>query len=326
MELYQLRSFVAVAGARHLTRAAEKLHVSQPALSAQIRALEDDLALTLFERTPGGMELTVAGQRLLPAAEKVLAAAQMLRNDASELKGKASGKVSVGTLSDPEFIRIGEFLGAMVERYPLLQLELQHEISGAMFAKVLDGQLDAGFYFGAFDHPAMDALWLRSIVYRVAAPAAWSGRVVGADWSAIAALPWIITPPISSHYKLVRSLFDNHGVVPTQVVEADQEFVIANLVGAGVGLSLIREERALEKEAAGEVCLWGDVKVDTDLWFVHRAERNSDPVITAMLDVLADTWKLGLKPDVPVSRRSGAHGRRPSGTGGPASDAGARFP
>jgi DNA-binding transcriptional LysR family regulator len=58
MEFYQLRSFVAVAEAGHLTRAAEKLHVSQPAVSAQIKALEDELELALFERTSSGMVLT----------------------------------------------------------------------------------------------------------------------------------------------------------------------------------------------------------------------------------------------------------------------------
>src|ERR1700694_4251319 len=81
MELYQLRSFVAVAAAGRLPRAAEKRHVSQPAVSAQIKALEDELEVALFGRTPSGMELTFAGQRLLADAQKVLAAAQMLRND-----------------------------------------------------------------------------------------------------------------------------------------------------------------------------------------------------------------------------------------------------
>ena len=61
MELNRLRSFVVVAETGHLTRAAEKLHISQPALSAQIRALEDELDLTLFERTSTGMTLTAAG-------------------------------------------------------------------------------------------------------------------------------------------------------------------------------------------------------------------------------------------------------------------------
>jgi DNA-binding transcriptional LysR family regulator len=296
MELYQLRSFVAVAEAGHLTRASEKLHVSQPAVSGQIKALEDELDLALFERTPGGMELTFAGRRLLADAEKVLAAAQVLRNEAKQLKGEVAEKVSVGTLSDPGLIRLGEFLGATVKRHPLLQVELHHEISGAAFAKVRDGELDASFYFGAIAHPGVKGLRLCGITYRVAGPAAWRSRVVDADWSAIAALPWIVTPPISTHYKLVHALFDEHRIEPTKVVEADEEFVIANLVASGVGLSLIREELALKKEAAGEVCLWRDVRLDTDLWFIYGVGRKGDPAIRAMLEVLADTWKLGDSP------------------------------
>ena len=292
MELYQLRTFVAVAEAGHLTRAAEKLHVSQPAVSAQIKALEDELELVLFERTSSGMVLTSAGERLLADAQKVLAAAQLLRNEAKALKGEIAGKVRVGTMSDPGFIRVGEFLNMTVERYPLLQVELHHEITGAAFAKVRDGELDASFYYGALEHPSVEGLRLRSVTYRVAAPAAWSSRVVDADWAEIAMQPWIITPAISTHHELVRALFDKHGIEPIKVVEADQESVIASLVVSGLGLSLIREELALEKEAAGEVCLWRDVRFDTTLRFIHRVERKDDPVIRALLGVLRDTWKL----------------------------------
>ena len=143
MELYQLRSFAAIAETGNLTRAAEKLHVSQPAVSAQIRSLEDELDLALFARTPAGMELTPAGQRVLADAERVLAAAQVLRNHARALKNEVAGKVGVGTLSDPLFTRIGEFLSATVKRHPLLQVELHHEISGAAYAKVRDCGISA---------------------------------------------------------------------------------------------------------------------------------------------------------------------------------------
>jgi len=304
MEHYQLRSFVAVAEAGHLTRAAEKLHVSQPAVSAQIKALEDELELALFERTSSGMVLTSAGERLLADAEKVLAAAQAMRNEAKALKGEVAGKVRVGTMSDPVFIRIGEFLNATVERYPLLQVELHHEITGAAFAKVLRGELDASFYYGDLEHPGVDKLRLRGSTYRVAAPAAWKRRVVDADWSEIALQPWIITPSISTHHKLVRALFDKHGIEPTKVVEADQESVIANLVVSGVGLSLIREELALAKEAAREVCLWRDVRLETTLWFIYLLARETDPVIRALLGVLRDTWKLAAQ----AARTIGQHG------------------
>lgn len=296
MELYQLRSFVAVAEAGHLTRASEKLHVSQPAVSAQIRALEDELELVLFERTSSGMVLTSAGEKMLADADRVLAAAQVMRSEAKALKGGVAGKVRVGTMSDPGFIRVGEFLNTTVERYPLLQVELHQEITGVAFAKVRDGELDASFYYGQIESPTVGGLRLRESSYRVAAPAAWSRRVVDADWSAIATQPWVITPPISSHHKLVRALFNKHGIEPTKVVEADQESVIANLVVSGVGLSLIREELALEKEASGEVCLWREARLESTLWFIYLLARKDDPVMCALLGVLRDTWELAEVP------------------------------
>jgi DNA-binding transcriptional LysR family regulator len=292
MELYQLRSFAVVAEVRHLTRAAEKLHISQPALSAQIKALEDELEVPLFERTSSGMVLTAAGQRLLSEAEKVLSAAQGLRNEARTLKGEVAGRAAVGTLSDPAFIRLGEFLSATVDRHPLLQLELHHEISGAALEKVRDGQLDAAFYYGPLSHPGVAGLGLRPVTYLVAGPAAWRDRVAEASAAEIAALPWILTPSISSHNQLVVDLFHAHGVEPTKVVEADQESVISSLVVSGVGLSLMREDVALAKQAAGEVCLWGKGKATTTLWFIYPQERADDPVIRALLDVIRETWEL----------------------------------
>src|SRR5436190_14733302 len=100
MELYQLRSFAAIAETGQLTRAAEKLHVSQPALSSQLKALEEELEFALFERTPGGMVLTAPGKRLLADAEKVLAAAQNMQHNARTMKGDISGKARIGTLAD----------------------------------------------------------------------------------------------------------------------------------------------------------------------------------------------------------------------------------
>src|SRR4029434_8227350 len=108
MELYQLRTFAAVAELGHLTRAAERLHVSQPAVSAQIKALEDELGTPLLERGPAGMTLTSAGSKLLPFASRVLGAASDLRNQALALKGEIAGHLRLGTLSDPETPRLGK--------------------------------------------------------------------------------------------------------------------------------------------------------------------------------------------------------------------------
>ena len=292
MELYQLRSFAAIAELGQLTRAAEKLHISQPALSAQLRALEDEFDLVLFERTANGMVLTATGQRFLLETEKILAAAQELKNVVRVLKGELVGKISIGTLSDPGLTRVGEFMSAAVMRYPLMQLELHQGVTGVSFDQVRDGNLDASFYYGELHHPAVAGLLLRRLVFRVTAPAAWASRIAAADWPQIAKLPWVIPPAISTHHQLAHALFDEHGVKPERVFEADQEAVIASLVASGIGIALMREEIALEKAADGEICLWGDVRIMAPLWFIYQRERENDPAMRAVLELLRDIWDL----------------------------------
>ncbi|MEQ1515717.1 MAG: LysR family transcriptional regulator [Usitatibacteraceae bacterium] len=309
MELYQLRSFVAIVEAGQLTRAAEKLHVSQPALSAQLRALEEELDLPLFERKPSGMVLTAAGKKILKAANKVLAAASALQNEARLIKGKVAGKVSIGTLSDPDFIRLGEFMNEAVARFPLLQLELHQEVTGVAMERVAAGELDASFYYGDISNQDIAGLPLRDMIYRVTGPAEWRDRIEGAGWDEIAALPWIIPPPISSHHKLVRTMLHEHGVDVGNVVEADHETVVSSLVVSGLGLALMREDRAMARVAEGKVCIWNDVRINTTLWFIYQRERRNDPVIRALLSVQEKLWDMqsenpGNKPQAAAGARA----------------------
>jgi DNA-binding transcriptional LysR family regulator len=290
MELYQLRSFAAVAELGHLTRAAEKLHISQPALSAQIKALEDELGVALFERTPSGMTLTLAGQRLLPEATKVVSAAGAFSSHAKAFAGEVSGRARVGTLADPQFLRLGDFLAQALDRHPLLEIELHHEVSGAAFAKVRDGDLDASFYYGGLVHPSVESIVLRTVAYRVVAPMAWRDRVENAGWNDIAALPWIVTPTISTHSALANQMFEAHGVSPAKRIEADNEAVISSLVMAGVGVALMREDLALDAAAADEMCLWTEARAETTLRFIYLVEREHDPVVHALADVVRNVW------------------------------------
>ena len=301
MELYQLRTFVAIAEAGQLTRAAEKLHLSQPALSAQLKALEETLELQLFERTPAGMILTASGKRILASAGNVLSAAQELQNEARLLNGQVVGKASIGTLSDPDFIRLGQFMNTAVARFPMLELELHQEVTGVAIERVATGDFDASFYYGEIGTHDIAGLPLRDVAYRVAAPAQWQRQLQDASWAEIADMPWIIPPPMSTHHKLVHTLLRKYDVAPGKVVEADQEAVISSLVVSGVGIALMREDMALEKVATGEVCLWGDIRLLTTLWFIYRRERQHDPVIRALLSVQEELWDL--RRDAPVSTR-----------------------
>ena len=292
MDLNQLRSFVSVAESGNLTRAAERLHLSQPAVSAQIKALEDGLEQRLFHRSSAGMELTAAGQRLLDHAERVLAAVEELRHAARAMKGSIAGKLRIGTLSDPQFIRLGEFLGRALERYPLVDMELQNGITSSALANVRDGSLDASFFFGELADPAIESLALAEMAYRIAAPAAWADRIRDAGWEHIAQMPWVLPPDESIIHRQIRALFREHGVELSTHVAADNEGVLANLVESGVGLSLMREDLAFEKARAGLVAVWPRMRVATQLRFIYLRERAHDPAIAALCDVLREVWSL----------------------------------
>ena len=291
MELYQLRTFAAVAELGHLTKAAERLHVSQPAVSGQIRALEQELGVELFVRGPAGMSLTQSGSHLLPLAEKVLAAALELRSEVQSLKGLIQGTLRVGTVSDPGYLRLGEFLSRMVDRYPLVNIEMHKETSGEALAQLRNGRLDASFFFGDALPAHTEGVRLADMTYRVIAPMEWRGRIVDANWEAISSMPWVMMPENSAYQLLLGEAFAQRGLAqPQKVVEADQASVITDLVASGVGLSLAREEVALAGRDSGRWVIWEPARLKTALWFVHPASRAHEPLIATLLKVLKEVW------------------------------------
>ena len=290
MELSQLRAFVAIAKIGQLTRAAEKLHLSQPALSGQIKALEETLGISLFERSSSGMTLTPGGRTLLAEAERILAAIQQLKQAALHLQGRPTGRLSLGTVLDPATLRLGDFLTRAIESHPLIDIELHQVFSGAALEGVRDGTLDASFFFGAIDAEDLRGEPLRPLVYRVALPREWGMGERDTDWNAIAARPWILAPPTSSHRQLAMELFQTRGVSPVQVIEADNESVILNLIESGLGVSIAREELALTSEQEGRIAIWPGAELATTRWFTYSARRAEDPLLEAVRATLREVW------------------------------------
>ena len=306
MDLNHLRSFVAVAKFGHLTRASEALHLSQPALSSHIKTLEEQFGVTLFERTPTGMTLTPAGARLLVEAEQIIGAVRHLTHSAQDLRGQPTGRLKIGTVLDPAILRVGEWISRALDRYPQIELELYQLMSSDVLARLRNGTLDAGFYFGAAPENDLDSIPLRDIVYRVMLPPARANELLTAEWETIAQQPWIVAPAPSSHHQLVMNLLDEGALRPERIVEADTESVINNLVESGVGVSLIRDEIAAQSVDAGRSVIWPGRFVTTKLWLVHAADRRTDPLITALLDVQRDVWEIKRQGAADATRASEA--------------------
>ena len=146
MDLHQLKTFVVVAREGSITRASELLHLSQPAASAHIKAIEDALDVVLFERTPRGMSLTADGKRLLAKAEQTLGAHQALIDEATRLKGRLAGKLRIGAGSNSNHEAVGRLLTSLSETCPEVEVALEHGTSRDIVTGLRDGRLDAGFY------------------------------------------------------------------------------------------------------------------------------------------------------------------------------------
>ncbi|HEY8606027.1 MAG TPA: LysR family transcriptional regulator [Noviherbaspirillum sp.] len=290
MDLNQLRAFVTVAQEGNLTRAAQRLHLTQPAVSLQIKALQTSLQLQLFSRTASGMALTDDGAKLLPFAERVMESVAEFRQGAAALHSTLSGSLALGTILDPEFIRLGAFLRRLVESYPQVSTRLQHGMSGWVLQQVRSGQLDAGYYLG-MPPKEFHGQVLTAFTYNVVAPKGWKSRVAGKDWPALARLPWIWTPPESAHHRLLTSTFSRYRVVPNKVAMVDQEPSMLDLVKSGVGLSLVRESIALREAHAHGLVIADAVTLNTDLTFISLMRRRHEPAIAAAFALLQGLWR-----------------------------------
>ncbi|MEU6083491.1 LysR family transcriptional regulator [Streptomyces sp. NPDC047108] len=142
MQFQQLLYFVTVAETRHFTRAAERVHVAQPSLSQQIRALERELGAELFSRARGNIALTDAGEALLPLARRILADTETARYEVQELVQLRSGRVRLGATPSLCTGLLPDVLRAFHDLHPAIRLELEESGSHDLVRDLARGALD----------------------------------------------------------------------------------------------------------------------------------------------------------------------------------------
>ncbi len=145
MDLHQLRSLVAVARHRHFTRAANELHIGQPAVSQHIRRLEAELGVALLSRTTRTVDLTDAGRLLVARAERALGELSAGVAELEELKGLLRGRLTLGAMQWLEPYDLAGTLADFHERYPAIEIRVVEEASDAMVEAVLADELDVAF-------------------------------------------------------------------------------------------------------------------------------------------------------------------------------------
>lgn len=297
MELYHLKTFVTVAEEGHLTRAAERLYTSQPAISAHIKALEEELGITLFHRTPKGMQLTTEGEQLFPRAQQTLASAGDFMQFAKGMQDELVGSVRIGLNTDAEFLRLPALQRKLSERNPRLELQFLSGMTGTNIPNVRVGRLDAAFISGSCTDPQIQVIPLTQITLKVAAPTAWRDRIAASTIESVAELPWIHTSPDCAYFGAMMSLFKEHCCEPAKTVVSDDEEALRALVRAEAGVGILRDDEVAKAEREGYAYALPLELPPVSLDFIYLKKRASDPIIRAVLNELMDAWELELPPE-----------------------------
>ena len=291
MDLVQLRTFVAVAEEQHLTRAAERIHISQPAASGHIKALEETYGVELFTRTNRRLELTYAGKQLLERSKDLLRQATELRSFARQLAGEISGTVSFGCHHDPTLSRIGEVANELRIAYPGINLRVFRRTSSASNQGLQTGELDVAVFVGQATDKSFEYRTLNTVRYCIAGSTRWKDSILRANWSELATLPWI--SPVSNlpYFDALNEPFKQHGLTMNTVVEADSDVLIGAMIANGVGLSVLREDHALIAETKGEMVVLPGWGLSREVLLAYPLKRQDDPVVKAFVHTMSSVWR-----------------------------------
>ncbi|MEV7427411.1 MULTISPECIES: LysR family transcriptional regulator [unclassified Streptomyces] len=241
MQFQQLLYFVAVAETRHFTRAAERVHVSQPSLSQQIRALEKELGAELLSRARGNVSLTDAGEALLPLARRILADTETARVEVQELVQLRRGRVRLGAPPSLCTGLLPEVLRAFHDLHPGIELLIEESGSHDLVRELARGALDLALVVMPLPagSPALATVELLHedlvVVSSVTAPAPRHPFAV-AD---LAGRPLVMFRHGYDLRELTVAACRAEGFEPSFTVEGGEMDAVLGFVRAGLGLAVV---------------------------------------------------------------------------------------
>lgn len=242
MDMRQLRYFIAVAEELHFRRAAERLHLSQPSLSEQIRALEDELGVTLFERTNRRVDLTDAGQTLLRKSREVLHGVEEAVEETRQVAAGTAGKLAITFVSTALLGELPSALRAFLAQVPRADIRLVEIDPEEQIKSILGGNADIGFMHGIISHKLLESMVVHTDRLMIALPVERAGRGP-LHLRAVADLTTILPSAFSSYgfSAHVEEAYRLAGIAPRKVMHIKLLIVGLYLVAAGFGVCIVPE-------------------------------------------------------------------------------------
>ncbi len=254
MDLKQLRNFLHVSELCSFSKAAERLHLSQPALSRQIKMLEEEAGEPLFVRTGRGVEITAAGQLLERRASVVLSELERFNSDLAAQKGRISGALCLGLPPSSGRIMAGPIIERYRNEHPDVKLKLIQMLSGNLQEQLLDGRVDLGILYEGSVSPRIRYEPLSTEeLFLLSCPAQGEELGTQVTYDRVCALPLIL--PSRPHG--LRTIVDRAAAKREHelnvAIEVDSLSVILELVRRGLGYTILSKIACHKDVLAGRL-------------------------------------------------------------------------
>ena len=286
MELRQLEYFVAVVEEANFTRAAERVHVSQSGVSAQIRQLEGELGQSLLDRSARTVRVTAAGAAILPFVRAALAGVAATRTTADELTGLIRGRVAVGMVTACTIVTLFDVLADFHGRYPGIEIALNEDSSDQLIDGVRNGRFDVALLGTAADLPA--GIESQTVAdERLVAAVPFSHPLSSERTISLASLAQypLVTLPAGAG---VRTAFDTAcataGVRVRVALEASAPDTVAGLSERGLGVAILSETMASARRETLHAIVITDPPLRSRLELAWPATEVAGPAARAFIE------------------------------------------
>ena len=253
MRLAQIEGFVEVARSQKLGQAAGELFITQPALTARIQRLEQELGVPLFVRTPTGMRLTDPGRTFLPWAVRALDAVDEGRRHVEELARGGAGELAIGAAPAVGTYVLPALLKSFSDDLPNVSLVVRTGHSEEILDMVLRGEVEVGLV-RALLHPQIQSVpFYEETLVLVTDPSHPFAARKGISIAEISEVQLILFDRTSSYHGLTSAFFREAGVTPRGVMELDNIDAAKKMVQQGLGVALLPQTAVAGELADGSL-------------------------------------------------------------------------
>ncbi|QCX74977.1 HTH-type transcriptional regulator GltC [Streptomyces sp. YIM 121038] len=328
MELRQLRYFLTVVEEANFTRAAARLHVAQPGVSAQVRQLERELGQRLLDRSGRTVTVTEAGAAVLPYARAALAAVEGMRQTADEFTGLLRGRVTLGVVSGSAtgMFGVAELLADFHDDHPHVEIALTEDTSERMLAALRAGELDIALVGPTTDTPPQGVLWDIVVDEPLAAVVAEGDPLIayveeraglaetatapGLPLAALAERPLICLLRGTGLRAALERACAQAGFAPRVAFEAAAPDLVTQLAARGLGVAVFPATEAEVAELGLRALPFAEPVPRGRIALARRADGPQGPAAHAFLTRLQEA----LMPGAADASTSGAKGRDHKGS------------